>query len=255
MKPEAGYRVTERGPHHRVWMKVILETNSVGLVEAQTNRYTELATGLHYLQDGQWRESKEELELVAGGAIARQGQHKVRFAANLATVGAVELELPDGQRLRSHVLGLRYYDAGSGKAVWIAQVKGAVGELASPGVLLYPNAFTDLKADVRLTYTRAGLEQDIILRERPPRVELYGLNPATTTLQVWTEFLDAPPLRRSAQLLRLRSGGELTDETLEFSGAMRMGRGRAFALGVAASEPEADVAKQWVTVDGRTCLV
>jgi hypothetical protein len=248
------YTVTERGPHHRVWSCVTWHTNAPGAGEAQTNSYTELATGLHFFQDGQWVESREEIAVVAEGAVARAGQHKVNFAANLATAGAVDLELPDGQRLRSHVPGLSYFDASSGKSVVIAEVRETAGELQPPNVLLFPNAFTDLKADVRYTYTRAGLEQDVILRERPPRPEVYGLNPATTRLQVWTEFVEAPAPVRTGQAVRLKGGGELTDETVAFA-TMQITRGRAFMLGEDSAESETSVAKRWVTVDGRTCLV
>jgi hypothetical protein len=52
---------------------------------------TELASGLNYLKDGQWIESKEEIELFQGGAVARQGQFQVIFAPNLNEVGAVDL--------------------------------------------------------------------------------------------------------------------------------------------------------------------
>ena len=50
--------------------------------------YVELATGMHYLKDGQWTESKEEIELIEGAAVARLGQHRVAFAANLNVQGA-----------------------------------------------------------------------------------------------------------------------------------------------------------------------
>ena len=58
--------------------------------------------------------------------------------------------------------------------------------------VIYPDAFTDFKADLRYTYTKAGFEQDIILREQPPTPESFGLDPETTRLQVLTEFFNPP---------------------------------------------------------------
>jgi hypothetical protein len=64
---------------------------------------------------------------------------------------------PDGGRFRSHLLGLAYTDATSGRSVLIAEIQAAVGEVAGNQVL-YRDAFTDVQADVRYTWTRAGLE-------------------------------------------------------------------------------------------------
>ena len=73
------------------------------------------------------------------------------FGANLASAGAIELELPEGQRLRSHVLGLSYYDAASGRNVWIAEVKDCPGVIVEPNQVVYADAFEGLKGDVRYT--------------------------------------------------------------------------------------------------------
>jgi hypothetical protein len=64
--------------------------------------------------------------------VARQGPHQVIFAANLNSVGAIDLLDPRGQRFRSHVLGLAYTDAATGRSVMIA-------EAASPPDGLPPN--------------------------------------------------------------------------------------------------------------------
>ena len=107
--PSPGYSVVDRGAHHRVWATASFETNLYGRIIVRTNSYTELETGMHYWADGQWKESQELIESYPGGAIARQGQHKVIFAANLATPGAIDVETAAGTRLRSHVLGLSYF--------------------------------------------------------------------------------------------------------------------------------------------------
>jgi len=245
------YSVIGRDANSRVWERTVYERGPSGQAIPKKHNYIELATGLHYWQNGQWQESQELIESFPGGAIARQGQHKVIFANNLATVGAIDMQTPDGKRMRSHVLGLSYFDAASGQSVLIAEVKDSLGQLYPPNVVIYSDAFTDFKADVRYTYTRAGFEQDIILHERPPGPEAFGLNPATTRLQVLTEFLNPPQPVKKQGSLKTRSG-EALDEDLDF-GTMRMGQGKAFSL--ERGGEDIPVSKQWLKLEGRDFLV
>src|ERR1700721_2221233 len=90
-------------------------------------------------------------------------------------------------------MGLSYFDASTGQSVMIAALQDSLGQvLPSLNQVLYTNAFTNLEADVRYTYTKAGLEQKIIPRAQPPALSQWNLNPQTTWLQVWTEFTEAP---------------------------------------------------------------
>ena len=120
--------------------------------------------------------------------------------------------------------------------------------------MIYPDAFTDFKADLRYTYTKAGFEQDIILREQPPTPESLGLNPDTARLQVLTEFFDPPQPSIQSTPMQMETGLSLTDETLGF-GQMQMVPGRAFLLGNDANDVAAPVNKQWLLLDGRQILV
>jgi hypothetical protein len=159
------YTIAERGPHSRVWQKTTYETGPDGQPMPVAHSYTELATGMHYQgADGQWVESKEEISILpnGAGAVATNGQHKAIFPPDLYN-GQIELNTPDGKWLRSQVLGLSYFDTASGQSVLIAEIKTSVGQLASSNVVIYPDAFTDISADVRYTYTRAGFEQDITM--------------------------------------------------------------------------------------------
>jgi hypothetical protein len=202
---------------------------------------------MHYQKDGQWVESKAEIELLPDGkgATAQQGRHKVIFPPNLLN-GRIELSMADGNWLRSQVLGLSYYDTESGRSVLIAELKSTTGELQKPNVVIYPDAFTDFKADIRYTYTLAGFEQDIILREQPASPKEYGLNPETTRLQVLTEFFDAKQPQQ-----KVREQKNVRDATLDF-GTMRMARGKAFAIGD--NQRSVSVAKSWNRLDGRDFL-
>src|SRR6266850_1231889 len=108
------YEVTDRGPHHKVWSRVTSGSNDSGGLVLSTNSVIELATGMHFLQDGKWVPSREQIEPFPAGAVARHGQSQVIFANNLATPGAIDMQAPDGKRFQSHILGLSYLDAVSG---------------------------------------------------------------------------------------------------------------------------------------------
>jgi len=95
--------------------------------------------------------------------------------------------------------------------------------------VLYPDAFTGLKADLLYIYTKAGFEQDVILREQPPTPESFGLS-ANARLQVLTEFFDPPQPTVTTTKLPNQAGIALTNENLDF-GVMKMVPGRAFLVG------------------------
>ena len=242
------YSVASRGANQTVSSRVTSVADSAGRTVYRTNLFTTLATGKHFWRDGQWHETKAEIELTANGAAATNGPHKVFFAPNLNTVGAVDLTTPDGKRLRSRILGLYYYD--ENELVMVAETKDSFGLLVGTNQVWYTNAFDDVRADVQYVYTKAGFAQNIILRAQPPAPADLGLNPETTRLQVLTEFFDAPvPQKKVAASVRTN---QLANEFLNF-GAMKMVNGRAFSVG---EESESiRVAKQWVQVEGRSFLV
>ena len=223
-----------------------------GRVSYRTNSYTEIATGLHYFKDGQWTDTREEIEIFAEGAVARQGPHQVIFAPNVRTAGAIDLLSVDGQRFRSHVLGIAYTDTATGDSVMIAEIKDAVGELIAPNQVLYSDAFTDLLGDVHYVYTRAGLEQNIILLESPPSPLLFGLNPETTQLEAYTEFVEFGAPIKSVTVLAHEP--ELVDEFLDFGGSF-MGQGLAFPVGDGTLSDEIPTGKSWEMREGRQLLI
>jgi len=194
------YAVVSRDANSQVWERTVFEPGPSGQTVARKHRYTELASGLNFKDPvtGQWMPSKEEIEAYPGGAIARQGQYQVIFANNLNSAGAIDLQTPDGKRLRSNILGLMYYDPTTGDAVQIAQIQDSEGGLIATNQVLYTNAFAGVKADVLYSYRRDGMEQDVILREQLPAPETLGMNSATVELEVFTEFQDAPAARVAA---------------------------------------------------------
>src|SRR6266498_358903 len=245
-------KVSQRGQHSRVWERITAVTNELGQVSAQTNSYTELETSMHRWANGQWVETSADVELTADGAAATNAAHQVFFAANLNTTPAVVLITPDGKRLRSHIFGLSYFDAATGKAVLMAEIKDSIGALVGSNRVVYTNAFDDVDAEVEYLVTKAGLEQNVVLRGKIPDPSEFDLNPASTRLQVLTEFLDPPA---PAMASELQETG-LVDDALNF-GEMKIPRGgKAFSVG---EDGEAGtpvrVFKQWTVLEDRTFLV
>lgn len=256
LRPDAGkkaaYSISERGPHHKVWERIQYEPAMDGTLRPVPRRYEELATGMHFKNElGEWEESEAKIEILPNnaGAAASKGQHKAIFPVEIKS-GIIELQTPEGQWLRSRVWGLAYFDSVSGESVLLAEVKESDGQVVGDNIVVYPDAFTDLRADIRLTYTLAGFEQDVVLRVAPPAPEKFNLNPKTTRLQVLTEFVEAPqPVKEG------RPAGELPDEALGF-GAMTIGAGKAFSVDASGEAAgHVPVSKTWTPIEGRDFLI
>lgn len=248
---ESVYAESERGAHHKVWERIEYEPTMDGKVAEHRRSYQELATGLHYREGDQWLESEAKIEILPNnaGAAASKGQHKAIFPPEIKS-GLIELQTPDGQWLRSRVWGLAYFDASTGESVLLAEVQESEGQIMGDNVVVYPNAFTDFLADIRYTYTLAGFEQDVVLREQPPAPSEFGLNPKTTRLQALTEFVEAQTPVKSQ-----RSIGGLTDESLGFGG-MNIGLGKAFSINAeGAAVGHVPVSKTWIPIEGRNYLI
>jgi hypothetical protein len=245
------YTIGESGPHHRVWYEVRVVTNELGQLITRTNRaYEEIATGLNAWDSAshQWKESREEFEVTPDGFIASRGQHQLSLAANLNTLGAVQLTMPDRQRLVSQPMFLSFYDTASGASVLIAQVKDCAGQLVASNVVIFADAFDGIQGSIRYTYTKAGMEQDVILYENLNPAEWGLTNTETVTLDMFSEFIDAPIPQKRIQSI----AANLPDETLDFA-QMRIGAGQAFLSGQ--TESPVPVGKSWQAISGRTFLI
>ncbi len=265
------YQVTERGPNHRVWTKVDIIQNENGEEEELRHSYTELASGIHYWDEGSesYKDSKALIEPHPKGAVALHGPQKVIFTGNLNRRGAVDILGPDGVRLQGSVLGLTYFDEATGEEVILATLKDSQGELVGDNQLIYRDAFDNLDADVVYTYRISGLEQDIVLREEPPSPSEFGLNDETTRLESITEWYDTPQPEQKIRRIPKHSKSplvqhqDLEDEELSF-GAIKMAQGKAFWQDEIRGEnkqprgPEGEndrpVMKKWRINNGRSVL-
>lgn len=202
----------------------------------------------------------DKIELLPGGAVARFGPHQVTFAADVRTRAGIVVRLPDGRELRSHILGLCYYNE-AGQGVPLAAVKECIGEVTSDNQVVYRDAFDTVAADVVYKYTRSTFEQDVVLRDQLPSPAGFGFAPERTRLAVVTEFVDPPEPRKAETTLSLRERfpaapagavDHLMDEALDF-GSIRITAGKAFAIG--ATDRVIPVAKNWQGWEGRHFLI
>lgn len=256
----------DRGPHHRVVQRPGPSRMDPEAPTLAESGIIQLEPGLNRWEDGEWVQSYEEVEVRGGRVVARGTQHRVVWAGNANTPGAVDIELPDGARLRGHCLGLGYYDSASGRSALIAELRDSTAEVHAPNLVLYRNAFDDLDADLLYVNRLSSLEQYVVLHEPPPPPGDFNMDPATTRLEVISEFLDAPQPRKASRALRRETDSrrrarmaspDLVDETLDF-GAMFMGQGQAFLPsgdGMRMQSATAiPMAKRWETIDGRNIL-
>ena len=248
------YAVMAREAHSRVWGKVALKTNEAGDVVAVTNKaYVELGTGIcRQDSNGQWVDASEEIDLVADGAQAGQGRHFVHWMANANTPGgAVRLLTPDNKELLSRVYGLAYWDTSTGSNVALATLHDCQGVVGKNQVL-YENAFDGLDADIQYSYRLSGLEQNVLLRARPPSPASVGLMPASTHLMVISEFFNPP----SPRVMTVQRQGMAEDALLDF-GDMKIGPGKAFLTpeqGRAGPAKGVKVTKHWRVLENRYFL-
>ena len=253
-----------------MWSRESWETNSLREVVARTNSFVELATGLHYPDpaSGEWLESNPAFEITEDGyAVARHCQHQVIVAPNLNPEDGVviDLQTPDGKRMRSGIIGLTLFDPESGQRLQIASLRDVVGTLVASNEIVWLDAFEGLRADVRVRNERGEFHQDVLLRERltPAQLRALGFDASLVRLEVWTEFQEVPPpailtavvQRETNATVRVRMvEPDRVDERLDF-GNMRMdlNSGKAFA------EPQSGdtthVLKAWKEIDGRQFLI
>src|SRR5258705_1299788 len=116
-----------RAPHHRT-LRTARQIETARGPRLQTNEVVELQGGMHRWTDQGWVPTDPKIEPFQDGAIARNLQYSAIFAPNLATAGAVDLSLPDGQRLTGQLLGIAYTERE--RSVMVAEIKDCAGVLS-----------------------------------------------------------------------------------------------------------------------------
>src|ERR1700733_7931796 len=64
------YSIVAKDADSRVWERTVYEQGTNGQVIPKKHRYVELATGLNHQVNGQWVESKEEIDVLPDGTAA-----------------------------------------------------------------------------------------------------------------------------------------------------------------------------------------
>lgn len=250
----SAYITGDVGPNHRQWLAVTTSKGAgVESVIVTNLAYTEIGNGLNYLDPATatWKPSVEILYPYPGGCIGTNGPIKAIFANNANVPDAVDVEI--GQcRWQSHVIGLSYQDLATGSNVLISEVVDCNGVLDQPNRVTYQQAFSDFKASLVYEYHRGGVEQWVVIEERPPLPEAFGLSSASSVLQVLSEFVAAPQPVLTPASAPSSTGGSLADQFVDFGG-VTIGPGKAFAIG---SDPITGVVvgKEYATISGRTVL-
>ena len=228
-----------------VWERTVYERGPNGAVIPRKHRYTELSSGLNYRQNGQWRPSREKIDLLPPGgafaAAATNGQSQAWFPLDIAR-GVIQFSGPDGKQLTSRPVGLFFED--DSNSVLVAILTNSVGELVGSNQVVYPNAFEGAAANLRYIYTKAGFEQDVVVKGQLPDPAALGLIPARTRLGVLTAFFDTNNPVVTPGPTDPQTG--MSDSTLTF-GNVKISRGRAFSIGDTAQiQPSVVTAASWL---------
>jgi hypothetical protein len=253
------FAVVERGPNHRVWERTEYTTNASGHVTTRVHRYTELASCLHYMQNGVLTEADPQVSVDAqGNGIGSGAQDTASFAANINTPGAIDITTASSNHIRSHLLAIFFYDRSSNQRVQVGALQDSVGMISGKNEVLYTNVFSGIAANVRYRFRKAGLSQDVLFQPGGmPSPADAGLDPQSTDVEIWTEFLDG--LQPTLGYVRTNSTGATDAGIIEF-GEMHIGHGTASAVAGTTNpavhlKPGRPVRKQWLMISGRTFLV
>ncbi len=223
---------------------------------------------MHYLEDGQWKESENIVEPFPDGAISRRGPNQAIFSPNLNAESVFDIQTPDKKRIRGGVRAILVTDFSTGRSHILGTVKdNAPGKLFPPNLVVYADAFDGLMADVVLEWRQQHFTHDVVLRERPKLPE--GFDPQTSRLEIITEIVDSPIPEIKEQPLEIKSDKPIKpvpDHVLIKLDSLSMIMGKAFLTNNSdrwiatdpGSIPEgaSSVLKQWLVADdGRDFLV
>lgn len=170
--------------------------------------------------------SPRAIKPASGGASAQFGLQKVFFPTDPAGTEPFRITTPDGRRLSFQPRFLAWHNPSTDERWLLGQVTSQPGVIIPTGEVWYTNAFgPDLRADLRFRYGPLHLEQDVIVRERPPLPE--GQEAANLRLEVWTEWFHSEPSSKRVHWVDLRRGQAgppvmVPDEQLDFT-TMRIG--------------------------------
>src|SRR5262245_49031830 len=77
--------VVRQDKDSRVWKRVRSQGLLNGQTVLRTNSVVELSSGLSYFENGQWKDSRDEIDIVPTGAAATKSPHKLHVTGNVNT--------------------------------------------------------------------------------------------------------------------------------------------------------------------------
>jgi hypothetical protein len=227
--------------------------------DGKTNAPPKSARVIELTPDNYWDQEAQKVAVAEAYVKAgenklegRFGAFRVQLSSNCNQLAAVEVGQPKSDTLRSHVLGIYYYDATSGKSALLSPVSDSAAWLASPTEVKYAEAFGNVHADLVYRVGKASFEQDVVFaKSAPPDPSSLGMDPARTYVQVVTEFIGTEPAIRERE-----SAQRMKDQDIDF-GQLRMAMGRSLSADKAGKigDPAIPVTKSWERVGGRTLLI
>ena len=247
------YQIAARDLNERLWQRAIpISTNAdTGSVYYKTNQFIELRDGVCHRVGDQLVDSSEEIQITAEGGQMTNCVYSAFFNSQLNSQGAVSVTLPEGGIISTRLIGLAYFDSTSKQSVLLSELGDSTGQLLpSKTAVVYPDIFpNDFACDCKYSLTKAGLSQDIVLRQQPPDPSSVGMTNGSQTvwLQILTELFNPPAVGISPSW-----DGGIENDYLSF-GQMAMPQGYAFIIGDEAER--VPVFKQLKVLDGRTVLI
>ncbi|HMJ92198.1 MAG TPA: hypothetical protein VK530_20415, partial [Candidatus Acidoferrum sp.] len=234
-RTNAAWTAVNRKPNETHWQAVAFRTNAInGMVFARTNTFIEIGAGLNkQVGPNTFVAANPSFQITAEGAEANDSGHHVSVPGDIWDPNGIQITTPDGQRLSFVPLGIDYYDPATGRSVLLDAVTNVTGCLVSSNVVVYSNCFQRIKASIRLTNGRSGVECDLLLHEQPPEPGVFGLGP-NARLEMLTEQIAGPTPQTRGRVISGETGPgnfvepALSDAELNF-GAMKMITGRAFS--------------------------
>jgi len=258
------YTIVDRGPNHRVWQRIEYRSLPDGGVSPLIHRYTELSMGMHFMRQGLWTESSDQISLLPDGtgAAATNAQCPAFFPSDIYD-GVIDLATPDSppRHLRCRPLALVYFDGTNSQTIGIL-TNSTAQLLPSGNEIIYTNCFSNVRCDLLVSFARSGLQCDLIFRSAPATPEDLGLDNSSghVRIQLLSEYFETEdPVAVSTAT----SSEGLSDTTFQFGGATLMPRGQAFAIGKLSQEqPDtlsvhpsgARIYKSWLHLGQRTFL-
>jgi hypothetical protein len=226
-----GQSVVERGPHHNVVQNIeVFQEN--GQAITRTNYFTELGSGINFWSAEQnlYVPSSDEIELLETGAIYRKGQYQLKFASNINDAnGAVEWTPEAGKHLILQTIGIAIVEEASGDSIWLGQIKDTQGFLTARNEVTYPSCFDQIDADVRISVSPSGFQNDVVLKENIVDPAKFGFQ-GPCRIEVWHNVISGPePQLEASEFQRSPTRSE-ADTQLKF-GPMYIGSGAAFLVG------------------------